>query len=183
MFRQIQSGKAKHMELTHEVLADVLEELGDTRNLSERPVIAAVLRLSVEKLDALRVLVMANSTVGVEETVKAAIVTGLCRDSMSRILDACKEFVAQGILGVQEESVRFLGDDFDRICCKYLAQKEKISLGFVEKEPGLMIDEALNSILFRTMATPARPVDLLTQATYAHTEPATYHSQPTAKGS
>lgn len=159
MFKQVQLGKAKHMGLTHEVLADVLQELGDTRNLSQRPVIASVLRLSVEQLRALRVLVMSASAVGAEETAKAAFITGLCRDSWQEVLETSKEFVALGILSEEGGVVRFVGDDFDRICCKYLAQKERVALGFVEKEPGRMIDEALSAILFQVMDRPRRPVD------------------------
>ena len=60
LFRRVQEGRAKRMELNLDVLDEVRRELERSQDISLRPVLAAVRNLDKEELSALRTLCAAN---------------------------------------------------------------------------------------------------------------------------
>lgn len=166
MFKRIQLGKASKMELSYEVLADVLAELGETMNLASRQVLAAILRLPAEKLLALRVLALCDPTAGIRATLAGACSSGLWQGDPSRLSLLCDELIDSGIFRLQDGSASFAGDDFDRVFCKYAASRESVALEFSPTEPGEMIDQELLVVaarftLVQRKAVPWRPLAIV----------------------
>ena len=140
MFKRVQQARAKRMELTIDVLEDLRRELEATQDVSARPVLAKVRLLRRDELRALAPLTLSNGRATFEQLWFVEYVqrpqTPWTRQGLLAHLE---EFVRLGILTVQDDVVRFEGDDFDRLYCKYFARSHGVSLNIVDLPPELLI--------------------------------------------
>jgi hypothetical protein len=140
MFKRVQLGKAKVMKLTHDVLDDVLRELEGTHTPDRRSMITSVLSLADELLMALSVLVKCGTAAGVDATLSAAYAVGYWHGDYGRLTLAINELVNAGIITAEGDTLRYNGNDYDKIFCKYAARSRKVSLDFTPVSPGELID-------------------------------------------
>jgi len=130
MFKRVQLGDDEMMRLSYEVIEDVLRELRQSHDTDARPVISAVKSLNEIELKHLGILLMSAGKIPVTQVIQAAYITGKIDSSIEELTNAFRRFVELGILSNERDTTIFLGDDFDRIVCKYAARQRKVSLFF-----------------------------------------------------
>jgi tetratricopeptide (TPR) repeat protein len=153
LFRRIQDGRAKHMELSIDVLDDVLGELQTTQDVSTRPIITAVRGSDHEQLSALSLLCSCNSRATFEQLWFSTHIfqkdEHFTRESLLSHLD---RFQKMNILSANKEGfVSFTGDDFDRIYCKYFARKHGVRLAINDLPFELLLAFDLDSHIARKL--------------------------------
>lgn len=122
MFKNVQLGLAKTMELNVDVIEDVLQELDVSHQLRHRDVIALIKGLSIEDLDAMRMLFGAEGYATADEMYKVEeIVSGRPPLSMAQLLDKVARFKEIGLLR-QGERIVLAGDELDRLYLRYFAR-------------------------------------------------------------
>jgi len=135
LFRRVQEGRAKRMKLTVDLLDDVLEELDTLQDVSARPVVNAVRNLDKQQLSALETLCRCSDHVSFEQVWFSEYVFWGQEDwTRESLQDQCQALQELGIIRVEDDIIHFVGDDFDRIYCKYLARKYKVNLS-IENMP------------------------------------------------
>jgi hypothetical protein len=166
MFKRVQLGKAKEMRLTHDVLDDVLRELEGVNTPERRSMITSVLALPDDLLRALSVLVKCGTSAGVDATLSAAHTVGRWRDDFIRLKNAIPKLVTAGILTAEGDTLRYNGDDYDKIFCKYAARSKHVALDFTPATPGEMINEhimvAVISLIHHSDSESGYPYDNIT---------------------
>ncbi len=131
MFKRVQLGRDKKMRLSIEVLEDVLNELRQSHDEDDRPVISAVKRLDEEELRRLNVLLASAGKIPVNHLF---LINSLFVEfDQNAHNESRTNLVEQGVLEEIDGAVKFTGDDFDRIVCKYAAKQRGIDLEFDKK--------------------------------------------------
>jgi tetratricopeptide (TPR) repeat protein len=125
LFKRIQMGRAKKMELSIDVLDDVLKELQATQDVLSRKILTNVRGLTDEQLKSLGVLCSCNGYATLEQIwfIEHVFDTS---SSLEILREHLALFENIGILHVNDGIIGFNGDDFDKIYCKYLARKRDI---------------------------------------------------------
>lgn len=130
MFRRVQQQQDRRMRLSIEVLEDVLRELRQSHDVDTRPIISAVKKLDRDELRCLDVLLRSAGRIPIDELLFAAYVTFKTDDLPDAIRLRVSKFVDAGIIEQKEEKISFMGDDFDKIVCKYAARQREVHLSF-----------------------------------------------------
>jgi tetratricopeptide (TPR) repeat protein len=129
MFRHLQEGRAKRMELTLEVLDSVLEELHAARDIWTRPVVASVRGLDRRSLSALDVLCGANGHATLDQLwFVEYVLWGDDEWTKDSLAEACANLEAMGVLCLHDGVISFAGDAFDRLYCRYFAERHDVPL-------------------------------------------------------
>lgn len=129
LFRRVQEGRAKRMKLTLDVLDDVLAELSTSQDVAARPILNAVRNLERDQLGALSKLCSCNGRATLEQIWVAEYIFWDERRWKKEVLEEnLSELSSQGVLDISDGVIHFAGDDFDRIYCKYLARKHRVTL-------------------------------------------------------
>ncbi|MCK4818592.1 hypothetical protein KA005_22670, partial [bacterium] len=124
MFRRVQEGRAKHMQLTLDVLDDLRMELESFHDVAARPVLAAIRSLDRKGLSALRILCACNDYATFEQLWFAEFIyRGQKRWTKERLLEQLNLFQEKQIISIEDDVISFAGDDFDRVYTKYLSRK------------------------------------------------------------
>ena len=150
MFRRIQEDRAKRMELTADVIDDVLREL-ETSNTTDRPVISAIRRTTKRQLQALRVFGQSSGHVTLEQAwFLNCLVPEEPAVSHGELSAALNELRALGLLNVDADGkVSFSGDEFEQTYVRYHAERAGISLSITNMpyaaSLGIQLSEALES--------------------------------------
>jgi tetratricopeptide (TPR) repeat protein len=134
LFRRLQERRADQMELTLEVLDEVLQELEASHDVWLRPVITAVKGLDPIDLVALRLLSACNGRATMEQLWTAEyIFNGVSSLTQRQLHESADRLISEGVLTRREDdTIQFSGDDFDRIYCKYYGQQHGIFLNIVD---------------------------------------------------
>ena len=150
LFRKVQEGRSRRMELSVDVLDDVLRELGSTQDVSARPVIGKVRNLKADALKALAILCVSEGD-GTFEQIWGYeyLLHGSSRIKKEDLREFLTEFERLGIMSCEDEKLRFAGDDFDRIYCKYYARKNDVYLSIAQMPYELVLPFGFNSQLTR----------------------------------
>lgn len=168
LFRRIQEGRAQRMELTVDILDDVLEELQTSQDLSTRPVIRAVRRLDQRRLEGLGALCICDGHVSFEQAWFAQHVfrqtSEWTKETMRRCLGDLEE---DGIIGLDAGLIHFAGDDFDRVYCKYFAKRQGVPVSIIDTpfelwlavNLDLLVQKAVGECLFAPSSVPFGPTD------------------------
>jgi len=129
MFRRLQEGRAKRMQLTLEVLDSVLEELHAARDIWTRPVVASVRNLDEEGLRALSVLCQSNGRATLQQLwFVEYVLWGEDEWTRDSLAEGLANLEAMGVLSVDDGVIRFAGDAFDRLYCRYFAERHDVPL-------------------------------------------------------
>lgn len=148
MFKNVQLGLAKRMELNVEVIEDVLQELDVSHQLRHRDLIALIKGLSIEDLSALRMLFGAEGYATAEEMYKVEeIVSGRPQLSMPQLLDKVSRFKEIGLLK-QGERIVLAGDELERLYLRYFGRAVGLEFAAV----ALPLREFAGRILFRAFS-------------------------------
>jgi len=127
LFRRVQRGSAKRMELTLDVLDEVLEELRESQDISLRPVLAAIQKLDRQHLSALSLLCACNGRAEFEQIwFIEYVVQGEKEWTKESLQERLRRLEEVGVIKIKNQLVGFAGDDFDRIYFKYLAKRHGI---------------------------------------------------------
>jgi hypothetical protein len=150
LFRRLQDNRAKRMELTLDVLDDVIRELQTLRNVSARKVLNAVRGLDRKELEALGVLCQCDGQVTFDQLWFAEYVFhGETRWTRSHLHQCFNKLTEEDIVALKDGMITFLGDDFDRIYCKYLARKCDVYLSISELPYMLALALNLDEVAIR----------------------------------
>ena len=124
LFRRMQIGKASKLQLSVDVLDDVLKELQSLQDLTVRPVVQKIRGLTVEELSALNTLLVSNRLISFDQAwfIEYIFNTGTewTRDSLKEKVEF---LTSNGVIRCENGILSFAGDDFDRIYCKYYSRK------------------------------------------------------------
>ncbi|MDP2857210.1 MAG: hypothetical protein Q8P50_04435 [Bacillota bacterium] len=134
MFRRVQEGRARKMELTVAVLEDLRGELEKARDVTARPVIKAIRNLNASQLNALRVLIPCDGKATIDQIWFAEFVfPGTVRFSREELESYLLKFIESGILNKDQDFIRFKGDEFDRVYCRYWARNFGVTLRVTQR--------------------------------------------------
>ncbi len=148
LFRRIQEGRAKRMELTIDVLDDVLEELETSQDVSSRPIITAIRNFNKQQLSALRLLCTCNGRANFEQIwFSEYVLWGENEWTKELLQEHLRRFEEVGVVTIEDNIINFAGDDFDRIYCKYLARKSGVLLSIDDLPYELFLTIRLHSFL------------------------------------
>jgi tetratricopeptide (TPR) repeat protein len=151
LFRRIQEGRATRMELSVDVLDDVLSELGTLYDVAARPIINIVRNLTTPQLRALNRLSRTDGLATFEHIWACEYMCfGTKRWTREALENHLRQFEQIGILRTDSRGfISFAGDDFDRIYCKYFAKKQKAVLSIERAPLGVALAIAMRSIVSR----------------------------------
>ncbi len=128
LFRRVQQGRAEQMELTIEVLDDVLRELQSLQDVSGRQIVNKIRSLDKDQLSALRILCSCDGRASFEQIwFMEYIFTNSESLTKEKLREQYEYFIDLGLIKVNEGNVCFVGDDFDKIYIKYYSRKHKIN--------------------------------------------------------
>jgi len=134
MFRRLQEGRAKRMELTLEVLDTVLEELHAARDIWTRPVVASVRNLDEKGLLALDLLCGANGHATLDQLwFVEYVLWGQDVWTKDALVEALANLEAMGVLSLDDGVISFAGDAFDRLYCRYFAERHDVPLSIPDR--------------------------------------------------
>ena len=129
LFKRMQLGKASDLTLSLDVLDDVLNELQSSQDINVRPVVQQIRGLTKDELSALGVLLKSNKLITFEQAWYLEYVfnsnTKWTKESLRQYLDI---LISKKIIQIENELLTFIGDDFDRLYCKYYSRKFKANV-------------------------------------------------------
>jgi hypothetical protein len=133
LFKRMQTGKSSKLQLTLDVLDDVLLELQSLQNVNNRPIIQKIRGLSTHELKALNVLLWGNKLITFEQAWYIEYVfKGNKKWTKEQLKDSFENLVSKGMINIEDDLISFSGDDFDRIYCKYYSRKLKALVNVME---------------------------------------------------
>jgi len=133
MFRRVQEGRAKRMQITLDVLDEVRKELESFQDVPARPILTAIRDLDEEGLSALGVLCECSGYATFDQIWFAEFVfSGEKKWTKERLLRQFNLLREKQVVDVRDDIITFAGDDFDRIYAKYFARKQGIPLSINE---------------------------------------------------
>ena len=160
LFRRVQEGRADRMRLTLSTLDDVRRELQTSQDVSTRPVISAVRGFDEGQLSALRLLCACNGRADFDKIWFAEYVFhGEKRWAKESLQNHLRTFEQMGVLSTEGGAIRFSGDDFDRIYCKYLARSVKVPLAIQDLPYEFLLTMSLRSLVVRSLELGWSDVD------------------------
>jgi hypothetical protein len=139
LFRRVQQKRAKRMKLDLSILEDVRKELVTSQSLSNRPVLSKIINFDRKELSALSLIYKSNEKLTFEQLwLVEYIFNGEQQWSKTNLKNILDKFIEEKIFHIENDIVRFYGDEFDKIYIKYYAREQGISINFS--------DASLNSI-------------------------------------
>lgn len=137
LFRHYQKNSQKQMILNPSVLENIRDELDKSQGLSQRRVLQAIKNLSRLELKGLGLLCRAHNSLTLEQLICIEqVFRGERRRSGHKIKQLYTNLKSKGIIGVDDhDRLIFLGDEFERIYTKYLAQEQGFQLRIDEVSP------------------------------------------------
>lgn len=146
LFRRLQDGRTARMRLSAAALEDVRDQLEATRAVADRPVLAAIKRLSKRDLEALSLVCITNGKASINQVL--AIEHTLFGEDRWRETELTASIERMKALGVLTEvaggepteretprpraPLKFCGDEFDSIYVKYYAREREVPLQVAE---------------------------------------------------
>jgi len=133
LFRRVQEKRARKMKLNLSVLEDVRKELETSQDITIRPILKKIRNLKENQLSALNLLCACDGHVTFEQIWTIEYIFHgekfWTKDTLNKEL---QYFINEGILKSEDNIIKFVGDDFDKIYTKYFAREQKIPLTFPE---------------------------------------------------
>jgi hypothetical protein len=127
LFRRVQQKRSEQMELTLDVLDDVLRELRSSQDMSIRPIVNKIRSLDKDQLSTLSTLCSCNPLSSFDQIwFYEYLRNGKEKYSRDYLLDQLNLFIKMGLIKIDNEIINFAGDDFDRIYFKYYSRKNEV---------------------------------------------------------
>jgi len=163
LFRRIQQGKSTSMEITVDVLDDVLEELQTLQDTSDRIIINEIRSLNIKQLNAVKLLCASSGKSTLEQVwFVEYLVNAQEKWTYENLNDILDLLVDKGIIFIKDDQLFFSGDDFDRIYCKYYSRKHGVHLNIGKLPPKLIA-------IFRLRSNISNSLDCLESTPLMHT--------------
>lgn len=161
MFRRVQEDRAERMELTADVIDDVLRELENTisQDTTGRPIISAVRKTTESQLRALKVFGQASGHATLEQ---AWFLYALSRAEPTilhdDLVETLAELVSLGLLEISDDGkISVAGDESERTYIRYHAERADVGLSIYNftysTALGISLNEALESFDAPTVVT------------------------------
>lgn len=131
IFRRMQVLGTSKMALSVDVLEEVRYELETSANVSNRPVINFVTKMSLRELEGLRIICQNNTRYTLQQCWQMEFILNGKNTSWSyaELQAFTKELQSNNIISLQGNGIiLFKGDDFERIYLKYFAREKGIPL-------------------------------------------------------
>lgn len=136
LFKRIQNKQTTKMKLDFNVLEDVREELESSQDISIRPTLNKVKNLKKDQLLSLKILCICDHKITFEQAwALEYIFNGTKNNSKEKLYETLNFFIDNKIIIIDNNFIKYNGDDFDKIYIKYFARENKISLNFSEMPP------------------------------------------------
>jgi hypothetical protein len=143
-FKRVQLGQERYMKLSLGVLKDVRSELETSQDLSSRPMLENLDRLTPRDFVALDVLGRSNGRLAFQQLWETEYVFyGENRFTRSALMSSLDDLVRLGLLRSDNDFVSFAGDEFDRVYIKYYAREHGQRLQLLTLSPRDLWCEAL----------------------------------------
>lgn len=149
LFRRVQQGRSEKMTLTSDILDEVLNELQASKVISLRPTITKIRSLEKEQLAALGVLCLSDGLATFDQVwFSEYLANGNDYWSKESLVDNMVYLKKIGLIDTDENgTIKFKGDDFDRIYCKYYSRKQEIYTTIGDTPPSNLLGYFLASLL------------------------------------
>jgi len=150
LFKRVQEGRSKRMELTVDVLDDIRKELEAFQDVSKRPVLAAIQRYDKRQLSALHLLCACSGRAVFEQIWFSEYVFWADkRWTKESLQEQLLIFKNAKVVRIENDVVIFAGDEFDRIYCKYWARRYGVTLSIREMRFDFYLSVRLRSFFSR----------------------------------
>lgn len=138
LFKRVQMEITKDMRLDFNIIEDIIRELEISENISKRPILTEVRKLTKKQLQAVDLLCSCDGQATFDQIWEVEyIFKDKKRWSKIRLLNILNHLKNNSILSDKGGMIKFAGDDFDKIYTKYFARERKVSLNIQDFPPNL----------------------------------------------
>jgi tetratricopeptide (TPR) repeat protein len=138
LFKRVQSEITKDMRLDFNIIENIIEELEISENISKRPILTEVRRLTKKQLQAVDLLCSCDGQATFDQIWEVEyIFKDEERWSKIGLLNILNHLKNISILSDKGGMIKFAGDDFDKIYTKYFARERKVILNIKDFPPNL----------------------------------------------
>lgn len=138
LFKRVQSEITKDMRLDFNIIENIIRELEISENISKRPILTEVRRLTKKQLQAVGLLCSCDGQATFDQIWEVEyIFKDEKRWSKIGLLNILNHLKNTSILSDKGGMIKFAGDDFDKIYMKYFAREKKVSLNIQDFPPNL----------------------------------------------
>lgn len=138
LFKRVQMEITKDMRLDFNIIEDIIRELEISENISKRPILTEVCKLTKKQLQAVDLLCSCDGQATFDQIWEVEYIfkdkKRWSKIGLSNILNHLKN---TSILSDKGGMIKFAGDDFDKIYTKYFARERKVSLNIQDFPPNL----------------------------------------------
>ena len=128
----------KDMRLDFNIIEDIIRELEISENISKRPILTEVRKLTKKQLQAVDLLCSCDGRATFDQIWEVEyIFKDKKRWSKIGLLHILNHLKNNSILSDKGGMIKFAGDDFDKIYTKYFARERKVSLNIQDFPPNL----------------------------------------------
>lgn len=138
LFKRVQMEITKDMRLDFNIIEDIIRELEISENISKRPILTEVRKLTKKQLQAVDLLCSYDGQATFDQIWEVEyIFRDKKRWSKIGLLNILNHLKNTSILSDKGGMIKFAGDDFDKIYTKYFARERKVSLNIQDFPPNL----------------------------------------------
>jgi len=138
LFKRVQMEITKDMRLDFNIIEDIIRELEISENISKRPILTEVRKLTKKQLQAVDLLCSCDGRATFDQIWEVEyIFKDKKRWSKIGLLNILNHLKNNSILSDKGGMIKFAGDDFDKIYTKYFARERKVSLNIQDFPPNL----------------------------------------------
>lgn len=138
LFKRVQMEITKDMRLDFNIIEDIIRELEISENISKRPILTEVRKLTKKQLQAVDLLCSCDGQATFDQIWEVEyIFKDKKRWSKIGLLNILNHLKNNSILSDKGGMIKFAGDDFDKIYTKYFARERKVSLNIQDFPPNL----------------------------------------------
>ena len=138
LFKRVQSEITKYMSLDFNIIEDIIRELEISENISKRPILNEVRRLTKKQLQAVDLLCSCNGQATFDQIWEVEyIFNDEKRWNKIVLLKMLNHLKNTSIVSDKDGMIKFAGDDFDKIYTKYFEHERKVSINIQDFPPDL----------------------------------------------
>ncbi len=127
LFRRIQDKRAKRMKLNLSVIEEVRKDLETSQDVSVRPILNTIKKLSKDQLFSLAQFTSCDGHANLEQLWDVKYILHSEVDWSEKEFKKNFEYLKkEEILKVEDNLIKFNGDDFDKIYTKYVAREKNV---------------------------------------------------------
>jgi len=149
LFKRLQRGMAAKMRLNLGVLEDVRKELEKEQDISSRPVIAALRKMTNDDIKKLNQFSICDGTATFDQLWHLNTIFSKRNEfSKDHLNEDLEYFLKIEVLRIRDNNyIEFAGDDFDKIYAKYYARENGVALQIIDIPIEVLAISQLRSVL------------------------------------